>query len=71
MKKILVIITAISLTISCTESIKTNSVSELQSKKTSIVNKIDSLNKELKSIENELSKLDSNKKTTNCYYSTG
>ena len=62
MKKILVIITAISLTISCTESIKTNSVSELQSKKTSIVNKIDSLNKELKSIENELSKLDSNKK---------
>ena len=62
MKKILVLITAISLTFSCTESIKTNSVSELQSKKTSIVNKIDSLNKELKSIENELSKLDSNKK---------
>jgi len=61
MKNILLLFIATIFLISCSEVEKT-SLDELTTQKTSILNKIDSLNQELKTIESQLSKLDTLKK---------
>jgi len=62
MKKILTLLIAISITVSCGEAVKKSSLEELNTQKLTLVSKIDSLNKELKTIEQEISKLDTSKK---------
>lgn len=61
MKNILLLFIATIFLISCSEVEKT-SLDELTTQKTSILNKIDSLNQELKTIESQISKLDTLKK---------
>jgi RND family efflux transporter MFP subunit len=61
MKNILLLFIATIFLISCSEVEKT-SLDELTTQKTSILKKIDSLNQELKTIESQLSKLDTLKK---------
>ncbi|MBK5208622.1 MAG: efflux RND transporter periplasmic adaptor subunit [Flavobacteriaceae bacterium] len=61
MKKITLLFIAAIITISCAEKVKNSSLEELNTKKTILVTKIDSLNAALKSVEKEISKLDSDK----------
>lgn len=61
MKKIILLFIAAIITISCAEKVKNSSLEELNTKKTILVTKIDSLNAALKSVEKEISKLDSDK----------
>ena len=58
MKNISLIFIAFAITISCGKEIKNVSLEELNTKKTTIVSKIDSLNKELKLLDQEIIKLD-------------
>ncbi|MBN4082917.1 biotin/lipoyl-binding protein, partial [bacterium AH-315-A23] len=62
MKKIVILIIATSLTFSCNKEIKNASLEELNTQKTTLVDQIGSLNKELKAIEKQISKLDTRKK---------
>lgn len=62
MKKIIILFITAVLTISCGKDIANNSLDELNTKKTLLISKIDSLNNELKLVETELAKLDPNKK---------
>ena len=62
MKKIILILITIVITVSCNKEIQKSSLEDLNSQKMILVSKIDSLNKELNSIENEISKLDTTKK---------
>lgn len=62
MKNILILLIASIITVSCSEPIQKNSLEELNSQKQLIVSKIDSLNTELKKVEKEISKTDTNKK---------
>ncbi|WP_372744221.1 efflux RND transporter periplasmic adaptor subunit [Lutibacter sp.] len=62
MKNIFLLFTAATLLFSCGEEIKKSSISDLNSEKNSIINQIDSLNKQLKIVENKLLKLDTTKK---------
>lgn len=61
MKKITILIIAAALIISCGKEAKKSSLEELNAQKAIIVTKIDSLNTALKSVEEEISKLDSDK----------
>ena len=58
MKNVLLLFIAISITVSCGKEIKNNSLDDLNIKKLTIVSKIDSLNKELKILDQEILKLD-------------
>ena len=58
MKNILLLFIAFAISISCGKEIKNGSLEELNTKKTTIVSKIDSLNKELKLLDQEIIKLD-------------
>ncbi|SNR73513.1 efflux RND transporter periplasmic adaptor subunit [Lutibacter flavus] len=62
MKKIILLFITATITISCGEEVKTSSLSDLNTEKLELVNKIDSLNKVLKTVEDQISKLDTNKK---------
>lgn len=63
MKNILLLLTVFTIILSCQKTaVKTASLENLNNKKTTLTNKIDSLNKELKTIEIELAKLDTSKK---------
>jgi len=62
MKKILTILIALLITASCNKEIKNSSLEELNNQKLTLMSQIDSLNNELKSIEQEISKLDTSKK---------
>lgn len=61
MKKISILFIAAAFMISCGEEAKKSSLEELNAQKTMLVSKIDSLNKALKSVEEEISKLDLDK----------
>ena len=61
MKKISILFIAATLIISCGKEAKKSSLEELNAQKAIIVTKIDSLNTALKSVEEEISKLDSDK----------
>ena len=61
MKKITILIIAATLAISCSDKAKKSSLEELNAQKTILVTKIDSLNTALKSVEGEISKLDTDK----------
>jgi len=61
MNKITFLFIAAITTISCGDDLKKSSLEELNAKKTILVTKIDSLNVALKSVEKEISKLDSDK----------
>lgn len=61
MKKITLLFIASALTISCGKETKKSSLEELNAQKTVLVTKIDSLNAVLKSVEEDISKLDSYK----------
>lgn len=61
MKKITFLFIAAILAISCGDNVKNSSLEELNAKKTILITKIDSLNTALKSVEEEISKLDSTK----------
>lgn len=61
MKKIYILFIAATLMISCGKESKKSSLEELNAQKATIITKIDSLNTTLKSVEEEISKLDSNK----------
>jgi RND family efflux transporter MFP subunit len=58
MKNILLFFVAISIMVSCGKETKNSSLDELNTKKLTIVSKIDSLNKELKILDQEILKLD-------------
>lgn len=62
MKKIIALFITSTLLLSCGKQVKKSSLEELNIKKTTLVNKIDSLTIELKTIESEISKLDDGKK---------
>ncbi len=62
MKNIVLLIITAAVFISCGEEIKKSSISDLNSEKTTLINQIDSLNKQLKIVENQLLKLDTTKK---------
>lgn len=61
MKKITLFFIVATLALSCGKETKKSSLEELNAQKTVLVTKIDSLNAALKSIDEEISKLDSNK----------
>ena len=61
MKKITILIIAATFALSCADKAKKSSLEELNAQKAIIVTKIDSLNTALKSVEEEISKLDSDK----------
>lgn len=61
MKKIAILIIATTFILSCGKEAKKSSLEELNAQKTILVSKIDSLNTALKSVEEEISKLDSDK----------
>lgn len=61
MKKITILFITATLIISCEKEAKKSSLEELNAQKAIIVTKIDSLNTALKSVEEEISKLDSDK----------
>lgn len=61
MKKIAILIIVATLILSCGKEAKKSSLEELNAQKTTLVTKIDSLNTLLKSVETEISKLDSDK----------
>ena len=62
MKKIITLFVTTVLLISCAEEIKKTSLVELNEQKITLVSKIDSLSQELKTLESEISKLDTSKK---------
>lgn len=62
MKNILTFLIIIIIAISCNKEIQKSSLEDLNTQKMTLVSKIDSLNKELKGIEKEISKLDTSKK---------
>ena len=62
MKKITILIIAVFLTFSCNKEIKNASLEDLNNQKTTLADQIGSLNKELKAIEKQISKLDTLKK---------
>jgi RND family efflux transporter MFP subunit len=62
MKNILTFLIIIITAISCNKEIQKSSLEDLNTQKMTLVSKIDSLNKELKGIEKEISKLDTSKK---------
>lgn len=62
MKNIVLLIITAAVFISCGEEIKKSSISDLNSEKATLINQIDSLNKQLKIVENQLLKLDTAKK---------
>jgi len=62
MKNILTFLIIIIIAISCNKEILKSSLEDLNTQKMTLVSKIDSLNKELKGIEKEISKLDTSKK---------
>lgn len=61
MKKITILIIAATFALSCADKAKKSSLEELNAQKAILVTKIDSLNTALKSVEEEISKLDSDK----------
>ncbi len=62
MKKIIALFITSTLLISCGEKVKKSSLEELNTQKTTLISKIDSLSIQLKTIESEISKLDDSKK---------
>ena len=62
MKKIITLFVTTALLISCAEEVKKTSLVELNEQKITLVSKIDSLSQELKTLESEISKLDTSKK---------
>jgi len=62
MKKIVVLIIATSLTLACNKEIKNASLEELNTQKTTLVNQIGSLNKELKAVEKQIAQQGTQKK---------
>ncbi len=62
MKNIIALIIITLVTLSCGEEVKKSSLDELNNQKSTLVGKIDSLNKELKSVEKAISKLDTHKR---------
>tara|TARA_R110001583_G_scaffold131399_3_gene283144 strand:- start:246 stop:1376 length:1131 start_codon:yes stop_codon:yes gene_type:complete len=62
MKKILFLFIATTLLISCGKEVNNSSINDLHSQKSELENQIDSLNKQLKLVEGQLSKLDTTKK---------
>lgn len=62
MKKIIALFITTTLLISCKEETKKSSLEELNTKKTTLITKIDSLTLQLKLIEGQISKLDSGKR---------
>ena len=62
MKNIVLLIITAAVFISCGEEIKKSSISDLNSEKATLINQIDSLNKQLKIVETQLLKLDTTKK---------
>lgn len=61
MKKITILIIAATFALSCADKAKKSSLEELNAQKALLITKIDSLNTALKSVEEEISKLDSDK----------
>jgi len=64
MKKIIALYIITVFLISCTEEPKKSLLEDLNTQKTTLVSKIDSLSNQLKTIEGEISKLDGNKNLT-------
>jgi membrane fusion protein (multidrug efflux system) len=62
MKNIVLLIITAAVFISCGEEIKKSTIFDLNSEKATLINQIDSLNKQLKIVENQLLKLDTTKK---------
>lgn len=62
MKNIALLFIAATFLISCGEEIEKTSISELNSQKNTLLNQIDSLNQQLKIVEDKLSKLDTTRK---------
>jgi len=62
MKKIITLFVTTALLISCTKEVKKSSLAEMNEQKIALVSKIDSLSKELKTLESEISKLDTSEK---------
>ena len=62
MKNIVILFIATTILISCGEENKKTSISDLNSEKATLINQIDSLNKQLKIVEGKLSKIDTTKK---------
>jgi len=62
MKKIIALLITATFTISCGNEVKKSSLEDLNIQKTDLVSKIDSLNNKLKTIEEQISKLDTTKK---------
>ena len=62
MKKILALSLVTIIAISCGKETKKSSLEELNEQKLILVNQIDSLNNKLENVENQISKLDTNKK---------
>lgn len=62
MKKIVIVIIAAIFIVSCEKETKTTTVSELNTQKATLISKIDSLSKQLKLVETQLSKLDTTQK---------
>ncbi len=62
MKNIAILLITAAIAISCGEEVKNSSLDTLNSEKTIILGKIDSLTKALKTIETQISKLDTSKK---------
>lgn len=62
MKKIIALFILTTVPFSCGEEVKKSSLDELNDQKITLVGKIDSLNKELKTVEKKISKLDNNKR---------
>jgi RND family efflux transporter MFP subunit len=62
MKNISILIISLATLISCGDEVKKTSISDLNSQKNSLITQIDSLNKQLKIVENQLSKLDTTQK---------
>ncbi len=62
MKKIIILFISVTLIISCGSETQKSSLEELNTQKSAIVAKMDSLNGELQKIEKQISKVDTNKK---------
>lgn len=62
MKKIIYLVIASAIVLSCGEEVKNSSLADLNNQKTTLVTKIDSLNEVLKQVETQILKLDTNKK---------
>jgi len=62
MKKFIILLTIAIITFSCEKEVKNSSLEELNTEKTALVSKIDSLKNKLNIVEQEISKLDKSKK---------